>query len=365
MENEVQKRSCFRYCCPNGCCGYCKPPSQEQKQVDDIFHVDKAVVPTDIPYGFIKFYSGVRTVENTYTCPILSFHLYRHAQHRARRAQDNRTMFLDNNNRVSIRQDEQQASQSEQNQGEEDVMMVPLEDIINVSFKAEFTKNIDADVKTTIEPTYERSENCCDRCAAPIISCCRKTRDICCCISHGQTKIAPRVETTIFVINGQPNTTYREEDLPLPEVREGCCTHCTNKCRCWCCRRNILVKLTKKIHSKAERKAERVITMTVEYVKYSNIDTPSHVRLLTGQEQANFYKDKFHVEKELKFYLVNNNEFDPTNFDMKKEQAEALCRMIKQLKGMRSKYPSETDLSEILNQSHLRTFGQVFAEPVL
>ena len=58
--------------------------------------------------------------------------------------------------------------------------------------------------------------------------------------------------------------------------------------------------------------------MTVEYVKCSNLDTSSHVRLLTEQERANFYKDKFHVEKELKFYLVKSNQFDPTNFDVKK-----------------------------------------------
>ncbi|UJR11465.1 hypothetical protein I4U23_015644 [Adineta vaga] len=352
-------------CCPNGCCGFCKPPIQQQKQVETVIDLKNAVTATEIPYGFVKFYPGIRTMENTYTCPMLSIHLYRHQEYRADTAQDNRTAFFDGRNRQHIHQDEQQANKSEEGKGEEEVIMVPSEDILKINYKTEFRKGINADIRSHIVPTYELSENCCDRCCVPFVNCCRKTRDCCCCVSHQQTRIAPHVENTILRTDIYSNTFYREENVPLSETQASCCTRLVNRFRCWCCRRNILMKLTKKISTKAERHAERVITMTIEYSKYSHSDTPSNARLLTGQQQADYYFSKFQPHTELKFYLINSKEFDPRNFELKSQQAEILCRTVMQLKGMKDRYPSEHELNDILDQSHQRTFGQIFNEQVL
>lgn len=71
---------------------------------------------------------------------MLSFHLYYHAQYSDTRAQNNRTMLVNHKNRAVIRQGEQQQSKHEQDKDEEEVIMLPVEDVINVSFKADFTK---------------------------------------------------------------------------------------------------------------------------------------------------------------------------------------------------------------------------------
>ncbi|CAF4440250.1 unnamed protein product, partial [Adineta steineri] len=111
--------------------------------------------------------------------------------------------------------------------------------------------------------------------------------------------------------------------------------------------------------------AERVITMTIQYSKYSNLDTASHTRLLSNQDRLEYFKAKFQPDAELEFYLINDTEFEPMNFDVKKNEAEVLCRTVMQLKGMKNRYPSADELDKILDQPQQRIFGTIFHEPIL
>ena len=87
----------------------------------------------------------------------------------------------------------------------------------------------------------------------------------------------------------------------------------------------------------------------------------------------------------MKFYLVHNTEYDSEHFEKKKAEAETLCRIIMQLKGIRGDvsssssssteakenrtirsapiaYPSPQELQQILDQSHYGIFGDVYQE---
>ena len=54
------KKGCRR-CCPNGFCGFCKPPVQAQKKVDTVVAVEKDVERKNIPYGYVYLYPGNKT----------------------------------------------------------------------------------------------------------------------------------------------------------------------------------------------------------------------------------------------------------------------------------------------------------------
>ncbi|CAF4532472.1 unnamed protein product [Rotaria sp. Silwood2] len=132
------------------------------------------------------------------------------------------------------------------------------------------------------------------------------------------------------------------------------------------------------------KNAQRVITIHLQYSKYSNLDTVSNARILPESDRAEFYKQQFRPYEQLQFYLVRNAEYDATNFDQKKEQAENLCRIIMQLKGMNGgvtntsvrlvtkedvvvpaaslHYPSPQELQQILNQSYVGIFGDAHQE---
>ncbi|CAF0767757.1 unnamed protein product [Adineta steineri] len=361
-------KRCCRNCCPNGCCGFCKPPKQVQQQVDTLIHLKEAVTASETRYGFIKFYPGVRTVDNNYTCPMFAIHLYRQGKLNANMAQDNRTVTYAGRNHQQTHQGEKQFISTQNASAEEEVIMVPLEDVIHISYKADVKIGMQADIKSHVTPVHERSENCCDRCCAPIVNCCRKTRDCCCCHSRQEeNKVAPFVQNTTTIINANSNRNedYVEQDLPLPKVKESCWSKCCNPCRCWCCRKKRLVRLIKRTNTKAARQAERVITMTIQYSKYSNLDTASHTRLLSNQHQLEYFKAKFQPDAELEFYLINDTEFEPMNFDVKKNEAEVLCRTVMQLKGMKNRYPSADELDKILDQPQQRIFGTIFHEPIL
>ncbi|CAF0965716.1 unnamed protein product [Adineta steineri] len=358
-------KRCCRNCFPNGCCGFCKPPPTIQKQIDTEIHLKKAVKATEIPYGFIKFYPGAATANNTYTCPMLAVHLYRHREFNADMAQDNRTITFDGRNRQQTHQGEQNFKREQHASAEEEVIMVPLEDVIRIRYKAEVKKAIQADIKSHLVPVHGPSDHRCDTCCASIINCCRKNRACCCC--REKITVAPHVENTTIITDADPNraTSYVEEDVAPTEVKEGCCTRCGNLFRCWCCGKKKLLKFIKRTNTKAQRQAERVVTMTIEYNKYSNLDSATHTCLLSEQDRFAYYKHKFQADLELTFYLINDQEYEQTNFDAKKNEAETLCRAVMQLKGMKKQYPSEDQLEKILNQAHQRTFGVVFHEPAL
>ena len=313
-----------------------------------------------------SFHLGVRTADNTYTCPMLSVHLYRHSQFKADMNRKNQTVTVNNNNQQQTHQGPQEEKKEEKSSSEEEVIMVPVEDVLIISSKAEMRKGVHADAKSHVHPVYADSENCCDRCCDDLASCCRKIRDCCCCCCQNQ--VAPVAQdTTTILVDGDPNrrNSYREEDLPVPKLKEGCCTQFCNRFRCWCCRKRMLVRLIKKTATTAEQEAKRVITITIQYSKYSNLDSATHTRLISDEQRKNHYDSKFKPDEELKFHLVSNTEFDRTNFELRRKEAEILCRTVMQLKGMRNHYPSENELEKILALPYKKTFGDVYDEPEL
>ena len=126
-----------------------------------------------------------------------------------------------------------------------------------------------------------------------------------------------------------------------------------------------LTKLIQTTEILSEEEAERMITVSIEYSMYSNLDSATNARLLSREAQEAYYRDKFQPNTTLRFYLVDNNDSNPRNFEMKREQAEALCRIVMQLKRMETNYPSESDLDKILDQPLKRTYGDLFIEPTL
>ena len=280
---------------------------------------------------------------------MLSIHLYHHSQQKANVSKKTSTLFVQGTNSRHIDEDQQNHKSHNQTTAEEETLMIPVEDIINISSQLDVKKAVQADIQSTIIPTYDFLPNCFDGCWDSTTDCCSKSN-----------KLAPVTNSsTIITHDSTRNTEYEEIELPIPRQQESCC----DALRCCCCRKKILVKNVqrKKVHKETE--AQRVITMNIEYSKYSNPNTPSHTRLLDTQAQLEYYKKKFDAEKTLKFYLVNNTEFDPANFEVKKKEAETLSRTVMQLKGMRDHYPSERDLDVILGLNYKQAFGDLYKEP--
>ncbi|CAF0985696.1 unnamed protein product [Rotaria sp. Silwood1] len=197
-------------------------------------------------------------------------------------------------------------------------------------------------------------------------------------LSSDETVVMIPVEDVIniyYTSDVKKSVKAQEHSRIVPVVAgNGCCGGCCRKA-------SPPLRQTDIVEAK---NAQRVITIHLQYSKYSNLDTVSNARILPEADRAQFYKNHFRPNEELKFYLVLNTEYDSANFDQKKEQAENLCRIIMQLKGINGSvndnrvrlitkenvevpaapicYPSPRELQEILNQPYLGIFGDVHKE---
>lgn len=312
--------------------------------------------------AFIKqiFPLGVRTSENKHTSPILCVHLQRYSQRDQNVARENRTVVVVGTE-TEHTHGSQQKKMVDNYAAEEEIIMIPVEDVTQIKSKLETTKGKEEDTTSKIDNVYEFSENACDRCCNKILGCCGM---VCACCCRGDVKIAPVVaKTTLIDDRIDPTRTARteEEDLPVPKQSEGLC----DCLRCWCCRKKTLVRRIKRTNILAEKKAQRVVTMTIDYSKFSNLDSASNARILSEEQQAAYYKEKFEPNAKLEFYLISDTDIDGANFKERKKQAEVLSRTVLHLKAMRGHYPSEIDLKDILNQNLQRTFGDIHEEPNL
>ncbi|CAF1190937.1 unnamed protein product [Adineta ricciae] len=155
------------------------------------------------------------------------------------------------------------------------------------------------------------------------------------------------------------STKLKENTQQVPVVdQQGCC----------CC---AAPKPEHQTEMTTENHVHRMITIYLQYSKHSNLDTVSNARILSESDRQQFYKDHLQPAMEKKFYLVNNIEYDSTNFEEKKLQAESLCRIITQLKGMNVgipstsiSYPNPQEFQKILAQSHSSVFGDISQERV-
>jgi len=149
---------------------------------------------------------------------------------------------------------------------------------------------------------------------------------------------------------------------PPPLVQLSCC----GKVNQWCCKtfccccndsnNQVHIDPGRTIPQIVDEKGERVILITIEYIRYNNIDTPSYFNALATTDAAVYYKDHLHTDT-LKFYLLNNQVFEQTDFDLKRMQGATLCRLVTHLKAMAGQYPDEPTLQNIISKQEVQVIG--------
>jgi hypothetical protein len=149
---------------------------------------------------------------------------------------------------------------------------------------------------------------------------------------------------------------------PPPQYQLSCCQKLNQWCCttfCCCCKdskNQVHVDSGQTIAQIIGEKGERVILITIEYIRYNNINTPSYFNALATTDAAIYYKENLHTDT-LKFYLLNNQDFDQTNFDLKRVQGATLCRLVTQLKAMAGEYPDEPTLESIIRKQEIQVIG--------
>ena len=147
--------------------------------------------------------------------------------------------------------------------------------------------------------------------------------------------------------------------LKTPPEELGCCDS-TKKCCirnvcCWCCKEKRVAP--QHVTETTERlEADRKIVVSIEYLRYGLVHTPSNIEVLTKEKQQEFYAEK-KGDITLKFYYLHNEEFHNDAYQQELDESETLARVVMQLKAMKSDYPDSTQLGQILSQQHIKLFG--------
>ena len=55
--------------------------------------------------------------------------------------------------------------------------------------------------------------------------------------------------------------------------------------------------------------------------------------------------------------FAEHQEFEQVNFDLKRAQGAALCRLVTQFKDMDGRYPDKTALAEMINKHEVQVVG--------
>jgi hypothetical protein len=146
---------------------------------------------------------------------------------------------------------------------------------------------------------------------------------------------------------------------PPPPVDFSCCSKMNLWCCktfCCCCDNQVHVDPVRTIAQIVDEKGERVILITIEYIRYNNINTPSYFNALTTADANVYYRERLHTDI-LKFYVLNNQDFEQTNFDLKRAQGATLCRLVTHLKAMAGQYPDESTLQNIISKQEIQVIG--------
>ena len=139
---------------------------------------------------------------------------------------------------------------------EKQVRCLPIEDIISIGYSTE--------VKKEYETSETRQERV--RPLKPKLGCCGKFKEC---------------------------------------IRENFC--CCPSCPCKICKPISEEKPQYDTFTKRNVTANRMILIEMKCIQHSNIDIPTHVRVLPADEKQKFYTENFNVET-IYLYLVNNNE---------------------------------------------------------
>ncbi|CAF5171015.1 unnamed protein product, partial [Rotaria magnacalcarata] len=87
---------------------------------------------------------------------MLAIHLYRHSKQTANITGRNLSVLLGNgNNEHRVQDDQKQYKVKGKANAEVELILIPVEDVLHISSKAEITKDMEADAKCHIENVYE------------------------------------------------------------------------------------------------------------------------------------------------------------------------------------------------------------------
>ncbi|UJR19844.1 hypothetical protein I4U23_022977 [Adineta vaga] len=198
----------------------------------------------ETPYGFARLYAGVRTDEDAQTTPILALHTWKKSKQQTQ-LQCNVIGTLPHSNqsknRGILRAETQDKMKFER---DEDILILPVEDIMSITVSSEIKEMVDqAEVRYIKNPSSKVN----------LISYHSRgryfMRNLLCCTCH-QTQEIPQEVTNKTVV----------------------------------------------------KNATRFILVTIEYLRYGSVHTPSNVKVLSRDQQAAFYqKHMFRCDQILLF----------------------------------------------------------------
>ena len=190
---------------------------------------------------------------------------------------------------------------------DEEITVIPVESVLSIKYTSEIKKGLTESRHVVVDKPAPVQRTCCER----IGGWCKRT--FCCCCNNSDQKIHPGPEKVVTTISNE--------------------------------------------------QAERKILVTIEHIRYSNIHTPSHIRVLQTSDQFGFFKENLHTDI-LKFYLLDNCDFEQENFNFKQMQASTLCRLVTQLKSMIGHYPDESTLKQIIGKEATLVIGDAPQETI-
>lgn len=149
----------------------------------------------------------------------------------------------------------------------------------------------------------------------------------------------------------------RLKEKPPEELT--CCENvkkCCMKNVCCCCDKEVPEALDYDRTNETNTRTKRAVVITIEYFPYGLLDTPSNVRLLSSEKQAEIY-NKYCRTETLKFHYVRSGNLEENKYKEALKSCETLARIVMQLKGMIGQYPDDRQLKEIIQQKEAATFG--------
>jgi len=282
-------------------CALCS--NKSQKKTIQAQSVTAAIYQKkEIKNGFGRIYAGVRHDDKKYTSPVLALHLWSKDSSTIKTHggtigvvnQPGGLFSTDRSNSMITNTNQRQESKFAL---DETIQMIPLEDIISIVAQTEVKR-------ATAKQTSRRLKT-------------PPPEDLSCC---GQTK-----------------------------------KWCVTKVCCCCCSPTVTPAQVVET-SRDEQSATRTIIVKIKHVVHSNVHTPSNIQVLDAKEQHDFYKKKFE-EETIKFYYLHNDEVNEANFNSKMREAEALARVITQIKALKPHYPDPAQLQEIFRLQEVSSIG--------
>ena len=256
------------------------------------------------------FRTGVPTDKNGYSCPILAVHTWKKTQqNKVTETGVLHTVGISGGYSSNINRNTTMLAEAgnkvEFKVGvDEEIQMIPVEDIILIKISTEVKKAVEQ--KKTARRKHKLAEK---------LTCCQEVKNCC--------------------------------------MKNFCC----------CCHVEKIEQPDFEIMTNQKQEAARIITVTIEHLRYGLVHTPSLVHVLSEEKKAEFYEKHKKVDT-LQFYYLHNETFDEGEYKMQLRDSESLARLVMQLKAMHNRYPDETQLQKMIQQNFSHYYGQKLTEDI-